>query len=179
MWFCFDIYIWWLKKNIYSIDLGKFGKIFIHILTNDIKHICQQKFKSNAQKEKKLYEFAHDFNSFIMQTASARPNIEFFISLCLPRYDQYDQLPMLCGRNFINQKLQSFLHQQRNITLVWNENFSRRDFDDDLYHLTKKSSRIERLLKNCHGGGRLLVFDGSLSLLICTSNLNEGLVQGG
>ena len=147
MWFCFDIYIWWLKKNIYSIDLGKFGKIFIHILTNDVKHICQQNFKPNDQKEKELYDFAHDFNATILQTAHAWPNIEFVVSLCLPRYDFMDQIGMISGRDIINCAIKNALSHKTNITLVNNENFTIMDFGpQDFYHLNP--SGFCKLLSN-------------------------------
>ena len=112
-----------------------FGIIIIHILTNDIMHICQKNFKSNVQKEKELYDFVYNFNTTIIQTASARPNIQFFISLCLPRYDQKDQIGMLSGRDIVNREIYNTLWHINNITLVNNENFSQMDFGQDFYHL--------------------------------------------
>ena len=67
--------------------------------------------------------------------------------MCPPRYDQKDQLGNLSGRDLINNEIQNALQHKRNIILVSNENFSRRDFIIiDKYHLTK--SGFSKLLEN-------------------------------
>ena len=135
-----------LKKNMYIIDQEIFSIVFIHILTNDIKHICQQKFKSNIQKEIELYAFVHDFNSTIIHTADARPNIEFVVSLCLPRFDDMDKIGMICGRDIINCAIKNALSHKNNIKLVDNSNFSQMDMGDDSYHLNPFG--FDKLLSN-------------------------------
>ena len=139
-----------LKKEIHLIYEEMFDIIIIHNLTNVISHICQPKWpkylKSNSEKEEELYEFADNFNKSIIQTASDRPNTKFFISLCLPRFDQRDQFGMMSGRELVNQKIYNSLHHKKNIILIWNENFSRRDFIWDSYHLNPNG--FEKLISN-------------------------------
>ena len=137
-----------LKKKIHMLYDGIFDNVFIHILTNDIsKIVCQENLKPNVEREEELYEFAKEFNTTILETASNMPDTDFFVSLCLPRYDHKDHLGVLSGRDLVNNEIKKSLKHIKNITLVSNENFSRMDFlDSDLFHLT--ASGFCKLMSN-------------------------------
>ena len=151
-----------LKKEIHLINDKIFDIIIIHILTNDISGIVHPKkpkyFKSIGQKQEELYDFVHDFNSFIIHTAASMSNTHFFISLCLPRYDNRDQLPMLNGREFVNEKIYNSLYSKRNITLIWNEDFSKRHFlSSDFFHLNCNGfSKLMSNWKNAIGNSQII-----------------------
>ena len=158
-----------LKKEIQWIDFKMFDIIFIHILTNDISHICWPKrpkyLKSNSEKEEELHAFIHDFNSFIMKLAANWPNVQFCISLCLPRFDHRDQLGMLSGRELVNQNIYNSLHHKNNITLVWNENFGIRDYVGDFFHLTPTS--FLKLMSNWKSAIGKLLYNFSIFSSLC------------
>ena len=101
--------------------------------------------------------------------ASDWPNTQFVISLCLPRFDQRDQLGIVSGREIVNQNIYNSLHHKQNITLVWNENFSARDFVD-FFHLNPNA--FLKLMSNWKTAiGNLLYYFSIFSLLCKIPNV--------
>ena len=74
-----------LKENLFHIT-GEEDYIIIHILTNDIKHICyNQPWKSVSERKNDLIYLAYSFTNMIRKLIVKYPNMKIIVSMILPR----------------------------------------------------------------------------------------------
>ena len=141
-----------LKENLSEIDLSQEDLVIIHVMTNDVKYICHdQSWKSDSEKKDDLISLAHNFVNNIKQLiVEEYPNLKIIISMILPRYDGKNLLEILShgkkmilkGNEIINDELSKLLLEVENVILVKNNDFKRKHFFDDKFHLLKHSFEI-------------------------------------
>ena len=129
-----------MKKNIFEIDTADL--VIIHVLTNDIKYICYDQFwKSDFKKENDLIELAHNFVKLIKQLIAQYPDLKIIIDMVLKRFDKKDELKIYStfGNQIINVEISKCLLEAENVILVKNDDMDILNFENDKFHLLKKS----------------------------------------
>ena len=133
-------------------EIGEEDFVIIHVMTNDVKYICHdQSWKSDSEKKDDLISLAHNFVNNIKQLiVEEYPDLKIIISTILPRFDGKDLLEIfsngkkmiLKGNEIINDELSKLLLEVENVILVKNNDFKRKHFFDDKFHLLKHSFEI-------------------------------------
>ena len=124
-----------LKENL-SFITGDEDYIIIHVLTNDIKYICNnQPWKSVSERKNDLIYLAYNFAIIIRKLIV---NMKILISMILPRFDEKDFLKMgSSGNEIINVEISKRLLKVKNVILIKNCNMEETDFVEDKIHLSK------------------------------------------
>ena len=107
----------------------------IHILTNDVANICQ-KYWSDNDKEMELLFLAGNYVNMIFGLKRDYPNLEIYVSMVMPRFDDMDVLEKCNGRDIVNKEISKKLASENRVTLVSNDHLAEMDFDDQKFHLT-------------------------------------------
>ena len=123
-----------LKNKIHLLD--EEDTIILHVLTNDIKDICQQDYKSDAVKERDLVVLAKKFCAICTKVTDENPNSHLYISMVPSRYDSKDQLDTADGREIVNSEIESRLGSKTNVTLIPND-IDKKYFDKGNFHYSE------------------------------------------
>ena len=123
-----------LEDEIHQIQDEK--NVFIHVLGNDCRNICKLK-KSGPAKEIELKKMLKRFFAIVQKINQSHPDINIFISSCLPRYDGLDKLhSWITGPDFINAEIAQKFQNSVNITLISNDGMMKKYYCDDNFHVS-------------------------------------------
>ena len=107
----------------------------IHVLTNDVANICQ-KYGSEDDKVMELHSLADNYVNMIFGLRRDFPNLEIYVSMVMPRFDNMDELENCNGRDIVNDDIYKKLVRENRVTLLSNNHLVQVDFDHKKFHLT-------------------------------------------
>ena len=92
--------------------------VIIYNLTNDVRNIFKQYYKSNAVKHIELEKLAKAFSNFVKHFSDKRPSLNVYISLVLPILGRIQEIKTL------NNMIIELLKNYPKIHLIPNDNIS-------------------------------------------------------
>ena len=122
-----------LKENIRMVDDED---VIIHNLTNDVRNIFKQYYKSNAVKHIELEKLAKAFSNFVKHFIDKNPSLNVYISLVLPIVGRIHEIKTL------NNIITECLKNHPKIHLIPNDNILFSNFMDDGFHIKPNGVKI-------------------------------------